>query len=146
MKVDSLPWKVKYWFLDKWYYITNPFYRIYRILSWIPILWDNYDWDWTRIFAVLEFKLRRTEKCLRAGHHLHRDRDANQVLEVAILCKRMRGDYFDYNNEDKFIPHLKPWLLNNGEFNSCKYEDYMFNQDLERFCLLLRKYVRNWWD
>jgi hypothetical protein len=96
------------------------------------------------------------EKCLRNGHHLRCERDADQVLECAILCHRMHGHYGWYENENMFKPNLPQWRAGyslrksqkypEGDFNGCAYEDYMFNQDLERFCLLMKKYVRNWWD
>lgn len=163
-------WNVKH-FVHRVYWVCLGRFldSISHLATWVPTLWEDRNCDESFMFAIFEFKLRQMEKCLRNGHHLDRDRDANHCLEAAILCNRMsdRWRYDDnvseYHPPEKSfdenhhyvpgnfttrgcVPNLKIWQFKSGEFSPSNYEDYMFAQDLDRFCLLLKKYCRSWWD
>jgi len=45
--------------------VKDFFRRVKRILEYIPVLWDNWDCDYDYILDLLQYKLKRTEKCLR---------------------------------------------------------------------------------
>lgn len=40
---------------------------IIRVYDYLPILWNDRDWDYAFIYKLLEFKLKRVEKDLTAG-------------------------------------------------------------------------------
>lgn len=41
------------------------FRKIKRIIDYIPILWNNEDWDYEHLLELIEFKLKRIKKCIR---------------------------------------------------------------------------------
>lgn len=144
--LDILVWrdivsKVKNFF--DW--VCEPFYRLKTIIDWFPILWHDYDWDKSRLFRILEFKLRRMEEFFRNhGHHVGDQQTANKILEAAILCKRLRtGTPHDIT---AWTPRLKMWQASDGTFLEAYYDEYLEEQDLARLTLILKKHVRGWWD
>lgn len=145
---------IKWFFLRPIYRVNSFFRRIKYVCSWLPFLWKDINWDWTAIFYALEFKLRFMEKAIRNGHHTDCEKDADNILECAALCRRLSGDYDEYERVE-FRPVLKQWTVGyfchrpepyEIEFFAPAYENYMFLQDLDRLCLLLRKHVRCWWE
>lgn len=114
--------------------------KIKRIVSWLPILWADRDWDHSFLLEIMAFKLRRMAVNQREDY-------AGSMREAAALCTRMAGEDYYPHPDPLFMPRLKPWLFKGtGEFSACYYEDYMYAQDLERLGLLFKKYLRCWWD
>jgi hypothetical protein len=121
---------IKRWLSGLWPRLQ---YGIENLIAYAPIIWRDRDWDHADLTRLLEFKLRRMAAHFeKYGHHLSSERDAKQIREAAILCKRMALE--DYEPERFQLA------------KDYKRIDTMHRQDLERLCLLLKKYLRNWWD
>jgi hypothetical protein len=77
--------------------IRRFFNNIKMIIDWIPILWGNWDWDWTFLFEVLIFKLNRMEKYFSESDIAEdNEKIAKQIKEVTGLLKRLKeDDYWD---------------------------------------------------
>ena len=115
----------------------NTFENLKRLWSWIPVIWNDREFDYTYLLQIMEFKMRQM-----AVHHRTRqvvadwERTAKQLEEAAALCKRMGTDaYFDLTD----YRHLEPHETN-------KKEDEMYARDMDRLFLLFKKYLRTWWD
>ena len=107
-------------------------YRLKRILAWLPLLWNDSEFDQSYLLTVLAFKLRRmSEYHTNMGHTQNRLRTAHQLTQAAVLCERMAAE--DYG----FSPQ--------GDYQ-IKKEEYQYKQDLGRLCELFRKHLRTWWD
>lgn len=112
-------------------------YGIYNIFRWIPVIWFDADFDWSYLAVVMEYKLRRMSKTLGAGHHLHCERDARQTLICAELLKRLQSEDY-YENADKVYPDRGTrWA---------KHISMQEKQDQDYLAMMIRKYLRNWWD
>lgn len=66
-----------------------------NIIRWTPVIWGDFDWDWTAIAKVLEFKLRRHARVeLTVGHHVGSQRDGRRMLICANLLRRLAEDEY----------------------------------------------------
>ena len=42
--------------------------NIIRVIQYIPVIWNNYDWDGGYLLELMLYKLKRMKKCLKGGH------------------------------------------------------------------------------
>ncbi len=105
-----------------------------NIVRWVPIIWNDRDWDWAYLAIVMEYKLRRMSENFSQGHHVGSAKDARQCLVAAELLRRL--------NEDNY--YLQPYTRNT------KYDylrgDATAKNDQQYLGLLIGKYLRQWWD
>ncbi len=105
------------------------FWRFRRLLAWLPVIWNDAEFDHSYLFRIMEFKLRRMAWYQRKyGHHVCSERTAQQQTEAAALCRRMANEDYPISSHDEYL------------------RDAAYRQDLDRLLLLFRKYVRTWWD
>jgi hypothetical protein len=127
--------------------------RVGHILSWVPFLLEDHDWDFAYILRVLEYKIARTRKCITKNNHI-------STKDIELICKRTRtcelllrrlrdDDYIDLSsvfdeNYDigKTLSPEKSELLK--KLNA--HEVYLRNQDMDMLFKYLKKYGRSWWD
>jgi hypothetical protein len=97
-----------------------------RLLVWIPILWNDHDWDYTYLFIMMEKKLSLMREYHETkGLSMDRQKIAKQIKTCEVLLKRIIADEYPFSNTK---PH-------SSIDSDCKYLGmYMF------------KHVRGWWD
>lgn len=135
---------------------------------WLPIIWRDRDWDYSFLFSLLQFKLKRMEKLFRErGCHVSATKDARRMRICCLLLGRLIDDRY---MEMAFRAHGKKWgklevcweepiemwrseitpeteAQERDESRRCyKHEDYLRRQDLEYLLHLFRKYIFSWWD
>jgi len=129
--------------------MKNLYYKFRRIIGWLPVLWDDCYWDQSYLLRILEYKLREMAKFHRDhGHCMKSGRTAKQLFEASYLCKRMANE--DYSSGPEWQPLISsnfddfkfPDPMYLGRYHS----DYLYQQDLDRLCLLFKKHLRTWWD
>lgn len=64
------------------------FYKIVKILQWIPVLWEDEDWDYSYILKILEYKLSRVQKILKEDS-FHLDKKTGKI-SGPILAKEVQ--------------------------------------------------------
>lgn len=105
------------------------FWRLRRLLAWLPVLWNDAEWDHAFLFRIMEFKLRRMARYHRRYGNLARsERTVQQLTEAAALCSRMANEIYFAN------------------LSTIAAEDAAYQRDLDRLLFLFKKYVREWWD
>lgn len=158
--------------LRNWLGKINLWWNIKRILSWIPVLWNNYDFDESYLLRIMEHKFKLMEKFFDSDNAMTASakRHAYQCRICKNLCKRLaEEDYtspYDERNESVLS---RPWktkpiknesgkviayklLDNNTKLEgyyillSHKHEDKMIQQDIDYLCSMIKKYLREWWD
>lgn len=77
------------------------FKRILHVLKWIPVLWNDYDWDYHFIFPILRFKLYNMGKCfynnISKGYGWVGDEKAIRELKTCVcLLDRLIEDDYEY--------------------------------------------------
>lgn len=120
-KPIKLPYKKRsklyLWWLEStisdWYYaftwklFGKPWQDIKKMYDWYVNVFNNdFDFDGHSLFAIIEYKLKRLEKCLINGH-AHQDTKDMKALKLAIrLAGRLKEDKYDEVGYDR---HVKKW-------------------------------------
>jgi hypothetical protein len=127
-----------------------------KVCAYARLLWDDRDWDWAYILKLLKYKLERTRKTIQAGnHHVGADRDCRRIRTCEILLDRIiRDNYCEVEWARFFQKYPVDWSRINDHtpeqdeafWRVANHETYQQNQDLEMFCRIFRKHVRDWWD
>jgi hypothetical protein len=82
-----------------WYSIHR---GIANIISWIPIIWFDEDFDWDPLARIMEFKLRRMSESLKRNQQL---KQSTQTLICAEILKRLIRDDENLEKEMSFKKH-----------------------------------------
>lgn len=135
-----------------------------RLKIWIPVIWNNYEFDWNYLFKIMQTKLKLMEeffydenKCISQDHK----KRAKEIKIARILCDRLYNENYDdmldlvrwYDGFDDFIVRLnsqaKTITCNTIGWTGKRwgnYEDYMKQQDLDLLLKLFKKHLFDWWD
>ena len=74
-------------------YIKRFFFNIKRIVEWIPILYNNFDWDYYYLLKIISFKLKLMEKHFREdGVTMAAEKHANEMKSMIEICDRLIAD------------------------------------------------------
>lgn len=157
--------------VENWYrhYIRNTLWNIKNIILWIPVLWNNWDFDEAYLLKIMAHKFGLMERFFREdGITISASRHAHQCKVCKNLCKRLAEENYTSPWDILLEPAYKrPWEENpieiNGKicyeikFNNSsketlyfqlqhKHEEKMIKQDKELLLKMLDKYLREWWD
>lgn len=156
--------------VDLYYNIKN---GIHNIITYLPIIWNDRQWDDYYFHNLIRFKLIQMEKCIRNGYSANADKDADNIQHTIDLLNRIT----EQNNFSYLEESLKPFYERypdyefKREFEQCKdnpkfyrmidndteeqsqllhecykKEDEMQKQDLDELYSFLRQHIREWWD
>lgn len=146
-----------------------------RLYHWLPVLWNDRDYDYSFFYHILRFKLKRMAAHLREHNILlYTERYARQIDYAVFLLDRIIAD--DYC-ASKYAAHQEKWgdvsfdkrLENDGtysldiyvtkaresgldeqeaaEFRTLSELKYRCKEnDLDRLFRHIRKYHQRWWD
>ena len=164
------------WYLTHPWEVVSDLYRWVKnglrgLWVWFPVIWKDRDWHWALIYRVLQFKMKRTR--LHQEHFgvavwNQRKHWVSQLRECELLLDRIcDNEIFYMNMYDMGNPHpdYSKCGVKDGMFNSDpafahmsekersryflkkgEYCEYMWNQDVDRLFMLMKKYSRDWWD
>lgn len=140
--------------------------RIWHVLVYVPLLWDDTDWDYSSLYFMVIFKLKRMEAAIRDGYNTRADEVADTVKEARLVLERVATDdywtwraYQDLLIPDEYLDKPKhradgcvEYVSNLPEEHAKEFkeiterEEALKRQDLEHFGKLFSKYSRTWWD
>lgn len=158
------------------YFLRNIKTGIKNLITWLPIIWNDRQYDYWFIYDILHKKLSLMEHFIRNyGYHVRAEQDADNIKTCVLLLKRLKDD--DYH-ENAFKQHREKW----GEINfdwlksdrkdlsklnishdniktekdkiqerkdfkaACEREDFLKQQDLDLLFTLMGKHIQTWWD
>jgi hypothetical protein len=150
--------------------------KIKRLIDWLPVIWNDYDWDYHALYVIMRKKLSRMEPAIRDGCAITSESTADDIhFAVMLLDRLIACDYLT----NALIPHkrewgelgemilgeeengLVEWLGSNWEFADTeekrlqaeeqfriagKNSDWSEERDKEMLFDYLAKNIRNWWD
>ena len=144
---------------------------IWNLISWLPIVWNDRDWDYCFLYELLKFKLKRMEKYLcRYGHSVDNEKDANSIKECMIILERLIDDDYaakDWNRIREKWGEFEFTKTEDGHTkltvsgvkteeddkkysadikNCCKNEESMIQKDLNDLFENMKLNIRRWWD
>jgi hypothetical protein len=160
-----------------WKFIENPIFQVKRLAQWYwNVFRFDYDFDGHCLFAIIEYKLKRVQKCLVEGHAIQDPKDLKAIKLAIKLASRLKDDKYEergYDRIDKKYGQSKHWFepCNDGTGNSIwhssrpkvntdaekeeeisfwrrQYElsDYRCKREERWLYAILLTYCRNWWD
>jgi len=112
-------------------------YGIKNILDFLPVVWQDRDWDYTYLYKILHAKLRKMEENTGWDFFVGGEKEKKNVTEARMLCERIineneywRDRYFE-NSTSRF------WIF---------LPSQQADRDIERLCMILQKHSQKWWD
>ena len=104
MDLYKLKWKLK----EVWTPIKNIPANIKMICQWIPILWNNWDWDYHFLLVLMQYKLKRMSKYVKKHNRLVKtDEICIQMNECVEILDRLANSH-DYT-EAETKAHEEKW-------------------------------------
>lgn len=137
---------------------------ICNLIKWFPVIWQDRDWDYYYIYAILHKKLDNMEKFFNSDEAWTSKSEgvAEQLKEVKVLCENLiNGNYlsealkpFDEKyGEVKIFKFVDGKLEHNVDdetlsmYRECgKLADKNEEQDKNKLFDLINKNIDNWWD
>ena len=111
--------------------------RTKNLLRWIPIIWNDEQWDHYYIFEILKYKLIFTaEHTRKYGYHIDSDYEADRMMLCVRLIEKIQNE--EYMEE----------LINDDDLTAEKIDTAYNKQKKARQILfkLLDKHIEGWWD
>lgn len=163
-----------------WFYALymEPVYlwrKAWNVVTWIPFLWDDYDWDHVYLWKVMRFKIERMRKDQEEGQN-HEDwkKVADQMRSAEFVLTRLIDDEYvteEWEEHRKKYgsimdrhekvdpnsklgkqgiaaitrPHRDP-ACGRDVVRIAKLDDKRRNDDMEYLGKYLAKHVRGWWS
>lgn len=146
------------------------YFGVQNLWRWLPIIWQDRQWDQSYLFWILQLKLSLMEKYFDSDKSVSTDhkRQAAKIRICRLLVDRIQlNDYttpFDVRDE----PRSKLWSntfdnsmslstdnivrrddspLETKIFNwKIEHEELLEKQDLELLFKLMNKHICGWWD
>lgn len=145
MKLVSTPyrWRWRTWYknLNHWYWdIRTGIRNVYRFF---PEVWWHRSFDSDGMLAFIEKSATLLEKTIENGHLANGERYAKQLMQVRVLCRRLRAD--DYFRNAGYDPYIWESIPGYRATQIAQHSHYMAKQDAERLGKMF-KFVQHWWD
>ena len=122
------------------------FRRIKHLLYWLPIIWNDHDWDWGYFLTIVIHKLEAMQKFFQSDDAISADAKnvSEQIQAALVFLRNVDGDVYadlahsvaDENetltNEDRIYLYIKAEKQTD---NAIKHGFSIIGENL-----------RNWWD
>jgi len=100
------------WIVTPFEYLERAYFRVMIMLRYIPLAWNDQDWDWAWILRMMQHKIRRTRICIQNhGHHEDSTEICQEMKDVEDHIQRILDDDYVMDNlmeyHKKYPPHFK---------------------------------------
>ena len=120
------------------YRIKQKIKQLRKLIRWIPILWNDRDWDYYFVYEILKQKLIDTEKHIREdGVHMFNNKDADSILKAIDMIEKVQNEY-----------HFDKYMSENPEWTNVGMEEAIAAHDKAKRELFkyLNNNIEKWWD
>jgi ketol-acid reductoisomerase len=158
------------------YWIKRKYRQIERTLSFLPLIWKGYDWDYRYAIDLFQHQLKRTERSIREnGIHVGNQNTASRIKTAIRLMDKVYDEEYGCEYQDKLKELygenvLDWWFEDTGKGDDSSYLRYEYEKwdnseeikKVERKLLLESKNkqkrahkllwdfiehnIQNWWD
>ena len=119
-------------------------YGIRKTIQWLPVIWEDREWDYWFIYKLLHKKLTLMENAFRVcGISVHSDKEADKMRLCILLLDRLIKDNYHDNVHMFNKTNGENWQKDK---KMALHEEYLVEQDLEYLFKIIRKNIRRWWD
>jgi len=160
---DQLKNKLFYSWYTK---LSNFLYSIKRLYTWLPVIWEDRNWDYAFILTILEFKIKQNRLFIeKYGQHLNKDRDSKSMRIAEILIERIRNENYcklqleehrkkwgEYEFENSRITRAKVITTYDAELELAEgerisaHQEYLRKQDWDYLSKHLKDNMATWWN
>lgn len=72
-------------------------FGVANLISWLPVIWNDRNWDYWFIYVIIRKKLDNTRQSLKKYHnHVHWERDYDNISKVVFALDRLiKNNYSD---------------------------------------------------
>jgi hypothetical protein len=82
--------------------IKNFYYNIKRIIEWIPVLWNNYDFDYRYAIDIFIFKLNKIADLLDSNKS-YTENASQKAKRIRLAIKLLNRGLDDYYHEEAML-------------------------------------------
>ena len=134
------------------------FYGVKNIIRWLPVIWNDRQWDEHYLFRIMKKKLQLMGDFYVSDAPVAEGAEniANDIQRaIELLTYIMEEEYTHEAFEgywDKYLTdfeaYLEPFTKEQRElFNKCDIQaEALYEQYMTELCNLFKQKVRNWWD
>jgi hypothetical protein len=109
---------LKYRLSEKWFDLTYPIRRfgngIVNVWKWLPIIWDDKDWDYWHVYKILEFKTNNIANLIeKSDRYEGTEHKVSRMRLLNKLIKRLQEEHYSlecFNYETStfdFVPTVE---------------------------------------
>jgi hypothetical protein len=121
-----------------------------RVRDYAPILWNDNDWDYAAIIALIEFKIKLLAPVVGAGPGAHREDKFAEMAKALVLLRNISDDPDDewdlhwhaYHNDTTFEECGDKKACSEASMASMKRCERNWHRVWKHF----DKYMRGWWN
>jgi hypothetical protein len=111
-------WGRKTWRSYVPYWLLNFIDGVKNIITWMPIIYKDKNWDHSYIYNIIEFKLLQQRNCLVKANRHTNIWETNRDITICLnLIQRIKNDY--YNTE--YFDYSFHLLIDGNYFNPITY-------------------------
>ena len=138
--------------------VSRPLRRIKIILYWLPILWEDYDFDHAYLYIIMRHKIQALKEHFKVCNwHIHKNELRRMDIAITALNRLIKDEY---NEEDihslyiegEFVKREDGLYECTSRFEPedkfkrlCEHQEKLRKQDLEMFAKIFIKHSRSWW-
>lgn len=76
--------------------------RFKRLIAWLPIIWDDEEWDYEYLFKIMQFKISRMRSQMaKNNRHIGCEQQVKEMQRAEFLLSRISfSDFYFENNEN----------------------------------------------
>ena len=100
------------------YKIKLFFWNIRNIIRWIPVLWNNFDWDYNFMYDIMRFKIERMAHYQRNnGHLVNNELYASRMDTFIRLLNKVREEEYLFDHNKTITEKYGNWKFDFIEYN-----------------------------
>ena len=149
------------------YWIKRKIWQIKNVFKWLPIIWNQYDFDYSYALEVFRFQLSKIADYLESESACTKNSKYNAQrirLVLKLMNKIDEGDYA-YEFLEKIRKSYGPDALDINKYMKYKYEEWPNSDKIhkeysegfiesykkdekanELVWKILSRNIKNWWD
>lgn len=135
-----------WWKYEGRYYHKDFISGVKNLIRWFPVIWKDRDWDHSKIYDVLKFKLQKQAEYIGGrDFHTRAKRDAEVMMTCVRLIDKVQEEYYDAEYMD-YHETEHNWLdTDNPEYKQLHTVELSENFDayFKKYPSTMRKVLAN---
>lgn len=127
------------------------YYGIKNLFQYLPIIWNDRDWDHYYLLHLLEYKLKRmSEYHIKHGITANKAQTARQLKICQLLCKRIKEDDYIQTIDipQEWLGYFPQLTGAQKKTITIRWDKAIRQQqaDIRYLTRIINKHLLSWWD